>query len=209
MIIGVHAKIGHGKDTVGKIIQELRPDKKWEIKKWATKLKQTATLLTGVPVEMWEDQDFKKMTMTGDWGMTYREFLQKLGTDAMREGLHKEVWVNALMSDYVPVVTPDFVYGYGVRFPNWIITDTRFPNEADAVGKKGGICLRVVRPCDECGGLYTHKMSCFRHLRHPEMLHASETSLDNYSFDYTIENTGDLAELKEKVETFLKQFNLW
>lgn len=208
MIIGINAKIGHGKDTVGQMIQELRPDSKWEIKKWAAKLKQTATLLTGVPIEMWEDQNFKKMSMTGDWGMTYREFLQKLGTDAMREGLHKEVWVNALMSDYIPIITQtNFTYDYD-HFPNWIITDTRFPNEANAVKQKGGICLKVVRPCEECGALYHHKMSCYRHLRHPEMLHPSETSLDNYSFDYTIENIGDLVELKNKVETFLKQFNL-
>jgi hypothetical protein len=66
---------------------------------------------------MWEDQEFKKQYMPEDWRkttgimseqglgelMTYREFLQRLGTEAMRDGLHTNVWVNALFSDYVPI----------------------------------------------------------------------------------------------------------
>jgi hypothetical protein len=35
--------------------------------------------------------------------MSVRELLQKLGTEAMRDGLHTNVWVNALFSDYVPI----------------------------------------------------------------------------------------------------------
>ena len=34
----------------------------WEDKKFAGKLKQIASLITGVPIEMWEDQEFKKKT---------------------------------------------------------------------------------------------------------------------------------------------------
>jgi len=82
MIIGINGKIGSGKDTVGKIIQWLtKPEldgqyigfqtyddatlerlSPFKIKKFAGKLKQTASLLTGIPIEMWEDQEFKKKT---------------------------------------------------------------------------------------------------------------------------------------------------
>jgi len=114
MILGINGKIGSGKDTVGKIIQHLTSEwedeefqdtdmldvrSNWEIKKFAGKLKQIASILTGIPVENFEDQEFKKLDMSPEWGMTYREFLQKLGTEAMREGLHTNVWVNALMAD--------------------------------------------------------------------------------------------------------------
>ena len=75
----------------------------WEIKKFAGKLKQIASLLTGFSIEMFEDQEFKRKQMSEDWGMTYREFLQKLGTEAMRNGLHTNVWCNALFSDYIPI----------------------------------------------------------------------------------------------------------
>lgn len=126
MIIGVNGRINSGKDTVGKIIQYLTLGEefaktnadiladleyngycanksKFEIKKFAGKLKQIASLLTGIPVEMFEDQEFKKLDMNPEWGMTYREFLQRLGTEAMRDGLHTNVWCNALFSDYVPI----------------------------------------------------------------------------------------------------------
>jgi hypothetical protein len=75
----------------------------WEIKKFAGKLKQIASLLTGFSIEMFEDQEFKRKQMSEDWGMTYREFVQKLGTEAMRNGLHTNVWVNALFADYIPI----------------------------------------------------------------------------------------------------------
>ena len=90
-------------------------------------------------------------------------------------------------------------------FPNWLITDMRFPNEMDAVKKRGGITIRVNRPCDICGGSGYHKMSC------PVSKsgeHLSETSLDKAEFDYVIENSGSIEELIEKVREILKKEKL-
>jgi hypothetical protein len=199
MIYSVSGKLGSGKDTVAKIIQDIEPGK-WKIKKWAGKLKLVATMLTGVPVEMWEDQDFKYQKMTSEWGnMTYREFLQKLGTDGLREGLHKNVWVNALMADYFPISQCD---REGFIYPNWLITDTRFPNEAEAVKKARGVSILVRRPCAICGELGTHLATCGQQYL-AQNQHPSETSLDSYSFDYTIDNVGTLEELEIKVKDLL------
>jgi len=73
-----------------------------------------------------------------------REFLQKLGTNAMRNGLHENVWVNALMCDYKPESYKriDVVYTAS-SLPNWIITDTRFPNELEAGKKHDGITIKI------------------------------------------------------------------
>ena len=63
MIIGINGKIGAGKDTVGTIIQGLlltSKKKSFEIKKFAGKMKQIASLLTGIPVVKFEDQEFKE-----------------------------------------------------------------------------------------------------------------------------------------------------
>ena len=147
MIIGINGKIGSGKDTIGKIIQYLTANEEvkqvttleewlesddlngrdfnWKIKKYAGKLKQTASLLTGIPIEKFEDQEFKKTSLGPEWNrflyatlddenpllsiMSVREFLQKLGTEAMREGLHTNVWCNALFSDYSVQIDNNFL----------------------------------------------------------------------------------------------------
>lgn len=240
MIIGINGYSGSGKDTVGTIIQYVHTDSEvplkkvlkkpanhiwwledgsgWEIKKWAGKLKDIASLLTGIPVEKFEDQEFKKELLGPEWGtvgdtplssipvfehikfnrlITVREFLQKLGTDGLRNGLHENVWVNALMADYVP--TGDNLLDGEVRkvreedliYPNWIITDTRFPNEAEAIRKKDGIIIRIERPGVQ-----------------PINNHPSEVGLDGYDFDHTIINDGSLKDLTKKVKKVLKAHNI-
>jgi len=129
--------------------------------------------------------------MNPEWGMTYREFLQKLGTEAMREGLHENVWVNALFSDYVPVVKEWDEFGNDilVEYPFWCITDMRFPNEMEVVKEKGGITIRVVRPGTESGT--------------ESGTHPSETALNEATFDYEIINDGEIVDLIEKVKYIL------
>ena len=224
MIIGINGKIGSGKDTVGKIIQHLTSDwadeefqdtdmldirSDYKIKKFAGKLKQIASLLTGIDVEKFEDQKFKKLEMPECWNrlqqsgrskvwvpMTYRQFLQELGTEAMREGLHTNVWVNALFADYkyeihrseVPTRAAGFIDQH--IYPNWIITDMRFPNEMEAVVEKGGITIRVVRPGTSTG------------------THPSEIALDGHTMHYEIINDGTIEDLVEKVREILIERNI-
>jgi hypothetical protein len=207
-LIGISGKAGSGKDTVGEIIQKLCLSNKgpqFEIKKFAGKLKQTASLLTGIPIEKFEDQEFKKTILGSEWGkptkqnplnaiepfkditfvemMSVRDLLQKLGTEAMRNGLHTNVWCNALFSDY----TED---------KQWVITDVRFPNEFKAIKEKGGIVIRVNRP--------GHSNS----MKELAEAHPSETALDGHDFDYVIENDGNLEKLIDKVKEILLTENI-
>jgi hypothetical protein len=204
-LISISGAMGSGKDAVGKIIQYLLckntgevsiddvlkySEHEWwiqeqsgfEIKKFAGKLKQIASILTGVSVEMWEDQEFKKKRMPEQWGMTYRSFLQRLGTEAMRDGLHNEVWINALFSDYRPAKMSEY------NPSKWIITDTRFPNELEAIKERNGITINVVRPEVRVNG---------------HIAHSSETSLKDVKFDYEIINDAGIPELVEKVKKIL------
>jgi len=116
--------------------------------------------------------------------MTVRDFLQKLGTDGLRNGLHDNVWVNALMADYKRIEYGDDEQG---QYPNWIITDCRFPNEAIAIKNAGGIMIRVDRPGVE-----------------PINNHPSEIGLDGWNFDYKIGNVSDIISLKFTIEGILK-----
>lgn len=239
MIIGINGYIGSGKDTVGNIIAENlqypEPCKQfsgnsWEIKKFAAKLKQIASLLTGIPIERFEDQEFKKTYLGPEWNwsgaissdvpITVREFLQRLGTEAIRDNIHPDAWVNALFADYNPKVT---YQGYVIdladnaeepepigkpvdaEYPNWIITDVRFPNEAQAIKEKEGIVIRVNRQEKEVidlpGGRATFTLNAVD-------LHPSETSLDDWEFDWVIENNGSIEELIERVKQMLIYFKL-
>jgi hypothetical protein len=127
--------------------------------------------------------------------MTVRDLLQKLGTDACRNGLHTNTWVNALMADYKmhPEHFNDIANGRetGDGYPNWIITDTRFPNEAQAIKDAGGIVIRVDRP-----GVKAINA------------HPSETALDNWNFDHKIMNGSDIIALMFSVHTILKKNKL-
>ena len=228
MIIGINGYAGTGKDTIGKLIQfatlDSIPEKVtidtilnddysihqwwleessgWEIKKFAGKLKFIAEILTGIPVEKFEDQEFKKSQLGPEWGMTVRDFLQKLGTDGLRDGLHSNTWVNALMADYVPIADEAYVMedgsifdmkempGYPV-YPDWVITDVRFPNEAQAIKNAGGIVIRVDRPGYK-----------------PVNPHPSETALDNWDFDHKIMNGSDTVSLLFTVGSILRKENL-
>ena len=252
MIIGIGGKIGSGKNLVCNIIQYLTAEdcssecinrikeglpikgyhnSKFEQKAFAGKLKQIASLLTGIPIEAFEDQEFKKSLLGEQWGtvrvnplnavpvfedvqfnelMSVRELLQKLGTEAMRDGLHVNTWVNALFADYTPIretlggdgkwieTDKDFLH-FGERFtyPNWIITDMRFPNEMEAVVERDGITIRVVRPHG-----YTNPHTG-EYKEMPLSYHPSETSLDDAKFNYEIINDGTIEDLVEKVKQIL------
>lgn len=207
MIISVSGKIGSGKDTVAAIIMELANDKQWEVKKWAGKLKEIASLLTGIPKEKFEDQEFKKTILGPEWNkplylkgelissepMTVRDLLQLLGTEAMRDGLHTDTWVNALMSEYKTSNGVDTKAegesSSAVADKFWIITDTRFPNELAAVIRHDGITIKVVRNSGNNIGTS----------------HSSEQALDHYeNWNYVVDNDGTIDDLRTKIFNILR-----
>lgn len=158
--------------------------------------------------------------------LTPRMLLQQIGTDLFRNQLHPNVWVNATMTDYKikyfisdvdelgceeTVTTKEFPV-----YPNWIITDVRFPNEADAIKDREGIIIRVNRSLesqviisakekyniDVSNALIKETFNELRKFEHP-----SESALDNYKFDYVINNNGTINNLVDKVKEILIKEN--
>lgn len=204
MIIGLSGYAKSGKDTVADMIISMHKEQ-WVVKKFSGKLKEIASLLTGINIAKFEDQEFKESLMPLDWVeqwmegttkyyrlMKVRDFLQRLGTEAIRDGLHKNTWVNALMADYKKIAINWDCDGNSTveSYPNWIITDCRFPNEFKAIKDKGGIVVRVKRD-----GIV------------PVNAHPSETALDGFEFDYILENNGSLEDLKTSVTFMLNKFD--
>lgn len=207
-IISISGKMGSGKDTAGEIIKDLLEENVgpyWDIKKFASGVKEVASLILGIDVLQFENQEFKNSYLPECWNThkavftdrsdfhgwevetnrtTVREFLQKLGTEAMRNGLHEDVWVNKLMKEY-DSLNKLIKHKPKNMFPRWIITDTRFPNEYAALKEKEALFIKIERP-----GLELNN-------------HPSETSLDNHEFDCVINNDRDLYHLKEELKRVL------
>lgn len=60
-----------------------------------------------------------------------RRLLQRLGTEGVRANLGDDAWIRAAMAK--------------VDGPT-VVTDVRFPNEADAIRWRHGLIVRIVRP---------------------------------------------------------------
>ncbi|MCK9429289.1 MAG: hypothetical protein M0R17_04745 [Candidatus Omnitrophica bacterium] len=202
----------------------------YQIKKFAYAVKQICSILTGIPVKDFEKEEVKSSYLGVEWQIkdknkvsvdtgkiggycyTVRELLQKVSTDAMRDVIHPDVWVNALMKDYK--LADDLLeslegipYNYDHEkslLPNWIITDVRFPNEAKAIKDRQGIVIRINRnPKNK----WIDKAEWDFHTKGIEP-HVSETALDDYTFDYVIENDSDIPSLIEKVREMLIYFKI-
>jgi len=107
-----------------------------------------------------------------------RGLLQRTGTEMGRELFGENFWVDQTFRKLE-------ASGYN----KWVISDTRFPNEADAVVNNGGIVWRVERP-----GFG------------PTNDHISETGLDNYDSHARLFNAGSLHELREDVFAIEREF---
>lgn len=152
--------------------------------------------------------------------LTPRLFMQLLGTDCFRNIIHPNSWVNATMKDY-KTEYQDFEHDARDSFypiiiqkqSKWIISDTRFENEVEAVKAKGGINIRINRKKElrlpELWNEYIPSNDTWNDfLRKKELYdtiyHTSETSLDSYQdWDYVIDNDSTIESLIEKVRDIL------
>jgi hypothetical protein len=124
-IIGISGKMGSGKDTLAKYINDIDPS--FKIKHFADPLKECVQQLIKSPDL--HTQSGKKYYI--EWlGMTARELLQKFGT-AIREGVDSDFWVKLLLNNS--------------KNEDIIIADVRFPNEVKAIKEAGGIIVRIER----------------------------------------------------------------
>lgn len=208
-LIGISGKMGSGKDTLSIVMNYIADDNapdsigRWtqdvddfayKNKKYSEKLKYMVCFLIGCSRSDLEDREFKEKELGEEWdGLTPRKLLQLLGTEAGRQIIHPNIWVNALFADWKSGYVEQGAGWIETEddYPNWIVTDVRFPNEAKAIKDRGGILIRINRPQYLDNGLVIRKDE-----------HLSETALDDYDgFDYVIDNDSDsVQDLIDKVK---------
>jgi len=114
----------------------------------------------------WEDMPGYKGKKKGR--LTAREFLQFFGTDICRK-IHPDIWTDRTLKS---IREEESLMA--------VISDCRFPNEAEAVRTAGGKIIKLTR------GIDGDK-------------HSSETSVDAIEYDTVIDNT-DLSMMETNVE---------
>lgn len=106
-----------------------------------------------------------------------REILQKIGTDVFRDHYSDTIWVGTID-----------------RADKAIVTDVRFPNEAEKIKESGGILVRIINVKQKDQEI---------------MNHPSEKHIEDIECDYVIYNNGDsLEKLKQQTTKFMGAFPL-
>ena len=211
----------------------------WQIKRFADKLKQCASIILNIPVEDFEKEEVKNRVLwntyrtmptfnyigqsTGERKeiveFTCRMFLQQLGTEVSRN-IKQDIWINTLLNEYYITHylygdTPYILQKDGMYRPadlnhngmseqdmiylhcnkvegyNWIITDTRYLNEAKVIKDKQGIIIRVVRDTNKSIDPHT-----------------SEVEQDKIAVDYTINNNSTIEDLINEVKVVLTDLKI-
>lgn len=115
-----------------------------------------------------------------------RELLQYVGTDVVRE-CNQEYWV-------------DFILGVlDMFYENWdyvLIPDCRFPNEV----------YRLKEACFDVTTLRVVRDGFVSQLTEEQLLHPSETAMDDFEFDYIIHNK-QMADFYKELNNFLNEIS--
>lgn len=231
----------------------------WCIKKWYPANPNHKTVFTLYPYIGFDSRIFDgdDACMWVEVKMTPRLLLQLIGTECGRQILHPNIWVNSTMADYkaedtwvggeesVSVNITSMGGHKGIskqihtkesflipKFPDWIITDMRFPNEAEVIKQKEGILVRIERPWfyklledgrhefsdkeDRSGHVYImaakyskEEAEVLYQNDFKEKVHESETALDDYEgFDHVITNDGTIDDLINYVRELLLKHEL-
>lgn len=202
----------------------------WQIKYFAGKLRKFVASITGIPLNDLFD-DTVKSTVLPSFNKTPRQLLQLIGTEVCRV-IDLNFHIIALMNDYkgtqgyefssdaplhgIPTEEDELKYGSIVtNYPNWLIPDTRFPNELKAIEDRKGSVIRVERSWESrypnlwkeyirYKAIYPGSFMSWLVCEHDDLYrkhsHPSETSLDDHEFTYVINNNGTLEDLLNEVE---------
>ena len=179
MLIGITGKIGSGKTTVANYLVNY-----WEFQEYtmAEPIKQIGSIFGFSHTQLYGTQN-QKLEIHPHWGISGREFLQKIGTDMFR--------------DMLPKVVPDmkidksvwcdiFSLKYNRRI-HTVVSDVRFLNEAETVKELGGVIIRIVRSSNQSVDS-----------------HISEIEQDDIIHDFTIYNNGDVKSLYKSIDNVLQ-----
>ena len=192
MIIGVCGLIGSCKGTVADILIDRYNFKKIS---FADKLKDAVAEMFEWPRQMvegitpqsrdWRERPDPFWSSEIGQEITPRHVLQVFGTECMRHGFFDGVWVSLVKKKIQE--NPQ---------TNWVLPDTRFPNEVNMIKSIGGTVWRITRGDDP-----QWFIDYVQNNIEPKDIHASEWAWSKSGFDDIIANDGSLKQLQQTIQS--------
>ena len=176
-VILISGKAGHGKDAFAAFLKE-----KLEA------AEKTVLIIKFGDAVKWLAQKF--LGWDGNKDDKGRSFLQQFATDAMRIQ-YPTYWAD-IVSKFIAA---EHKWDY-VLIPDW-----RFENEFETIYTYNDNVITVrVNRFDSDGKLYYNP-----NMRNHQLTHISECELDEFNFEYIVENRNDLTALKDSADLFIKE----
>lgn len=191
MIIGIHGKARHGKDTCAEHLVKTYGFTRYS---FADPLKKALSILFNIDLNWFYDGELKN-TIHPVWGVTPVNLLLSIGTEWGQYDVHKhletygapkanwnrDIWVKRflMVNETNPI--------------NYVIADIRFWHEIDRLKTVNSKLLKVVR-INSDGSTYSEDYTQRKN-------HASERELDTYNdWDHIIKakNTKELIQQLDK-----------
>lgn len=175
-LIGIAGKARSGKDTFAHMMRNNGLN--LDLYSFATPLKEAAIAMLGISRYFAYNAttEQKEQPLPG-YGFSYREFLQKLGTEFGREMLRGDIWLLCAQERF------------NQSKNGLLITDVRFANEAHWIRSNGGRIIHILRPDA------------------PEVReHISEKGLDTHPEDRIYINNKELHYMEEDAILMVNDF---
>lgn len=162
--IALVGRRGTGKDTIAAV---LTADHGYVRMSWADPVRQIAAMaydhrFVGSPEDYAAAKAASFEVLTRQCGNPFcdcpatpetisgTQVLQRIGTDAIRDHLDQDFWIKAGIRrlDLDEVARRSETDSAAIRERHWVNTDTRFPNEAEALRSRGWVLVGLSCPED-------------------------------------------------------------
>jgi hypothetical protein len=144
---------------------------------FADNVKKITSIITSTPIELQYSRAGKKTVINSSKNLTISNYQQLIG-EGLRNIIDENIWIDSVLSN------PE---------PYKIITDVRYKNEAYKIIENNGIIIRIEKDfIDIEDGR--------------DKNHISECDLDDFKFEYILNNNSSMEELENNLKIILGKF---
>ena len=178
-LIGLAGRAGVGKSTVARLLCEQHAFVEVAL---AAPIKRALSALLDLPAATFDDPATKETPIPWLRNTSPRRLMQTLGTGWGRQMIADDLW-RILAERHITTLTAQ---AERLHISGIVVSDLRYPDEADWLRTLGGTVWHIVRTAPPVGA------------------HCSEAGVRAQPGDRTLDNTGDLDQLEHSIDYVLR-----